>query len=70
MDLPPISFQNLRGIELAHLPIYETSDKKLWQNSILAIFENEPEMTVGPEIKKILKFIFLCTVQFKCKYML
>ena len=55
MDLPPILFQNLRGIELAHLSIYGTSDKKLWQNSILAIFENEPEMTVGPEINKILK---------------
>ena len=56
MDLPPILFKNLRGIKLAHLSIYRTSDKKLWQNSILAIFENEPEMTVGPEIKKIPKF--------------
>ena len=56
MDLPPILFQNLRGIELPHLSIYRTSDKKLWQNSILAIFENEPEMTVGPKIKKLRKF--------------
>ena len=56
MDLPPILFQNIRGIELAHFPIYWTSNKKLWQNSIFAIIENEPEMTLGPKIKKTLKF--------------
>ena len=56
MDLPPILFQNYKGILLAHLLIHETSDEKLWQNSIFAIFENEPEMTLGPKIKKISKF--------------
>ena len=56
MDLPPILFQNIRGIELAHFSRYWTRDKKLWQNSIFAIFENEPEMSLGPKIKKTLKF--------------
>ena len=56
MDLPPILFQNYRGFALAHFPIYWISDEKLWQNSIFAIFENEPEMSLGPKIKKTLKF--------------
>ena len=54
MDLPPILFQNYRGILLAHLPIHETSDEKLWKNSYFAIFENEPEMTLRPNIKNFL----------------
>ena len=54
MDHPPILFQNIRGIELAHFSRYWTRDKKLWQNSIFAIFENEPEMTLRPNIKNFL----------------
>ena len=61
MGLPPISFQNIRGIELAHFRMYWTSDKELWQNSIFAIFENKPEVTLGPKIKKISKEVMeLC----------
>ena len=56
MDLPPILLQNYRGILLAHLPIYETSDEKLWKNSNFAKFENEPEMTLRPNIKDFLNF--------------
>ena len=47
MDLPPILLKNPRGIVLMHLYIYKTRNEKLWKNSNIAIFENEPELNLG-----------------------
>ena len=56
MDLPPILLKNSRGIVLTHFHIYETCNKKLWKNSNIAIFENEPELNQGPQNKSFLNF--------------
>ena len=54
MDLPPILLKNSRGIVLTHFHIYETCNKKLWKNSNIAIFENEPELNIGPKTNSLL----------------
>ena len=54
MDLPPILLKNSRGIVQMHFYTYETSNKKLWKNSNIAIFENEPELNRGPKTKSLL----------------
>ena len=56
MDLPPFLFQNFKGSVLAHFLIYQISDKKLRKNSNFAMYENEPEMTLRPNIKDFLNF--------------
>ena len=57
MYLPPNSLKNSRGIVLTHFHIlYETFNKKLRKNSDIAIFENEPELNLGPKPKSFLKF--------------
>ena len=56
MDLPPILLKNSRGIVLMHFYTYETYNKKLWKNSNIAIFENEPELNLGLRNKSFLIF--------------
>ena len=57
MYLPPNLLKNSRGIVLTHFHIlYETCNKKLWKNSNIAIFENEPELDLGPKTKSFLNF--------------
>ena len=54
MDFPPILLKNSRGIVLALFHIYETCNKKLRKNSDIAIFENDPELNLGPKTKSFL----------------
>ena len=54
MDLPPILLKNPRGIVLMHFYTYKTCNKKLWKNSNMAIFENEPELNRDPKTKSFL----------------
>ena len=56
MDLPAILLKNSRGIVLTHFYTYETCNKKLWKNSNIAIFENEPELNLGLRNKSFLIF--------------
>ena len=56
MDLPAILLKNSRGIVLTHFYTYKTCNKKLWKNSNIAIFENEPELNLGLRKKSFLIF--------------
>ena len=55
MGVPPILFQNSRGIVLTHFSGYQTSDRKCRKNSDFAIFKNEPELIMNRKIKNITK---------------
>ena len=38
--------------------LYETCNKKLRRDSDIAIFENEPELNLGPKPKRFLNWIY------------